>query len=215
MHRVRDVTSKMRLIIAVVCILFLVMPGVVFAETLDTTPGVDVPAGIVLNVTSVPVTPVPTALRALENTTGIEPNVTPLPTTPVPLVFIYRENATDAVNPPPLLIFDTPLIDNLTSTLYGIVEPGSANVTIVSLLWDWGDSQTMEYQWFPNSHLYRSPGTYTLSIIARQSDGQKVTATTKISVGQPLVPATVPVTPGYNGAGGTRHGGTRTDPDPP
>ena len=203
MHRVRDVTSGMRLIIAVVCLFFLVMPGVVFAETLDTPPpGVEVTAGIVPNATSVPVTPVPTAIRALENTTGIEPNATPLPTTPVPLVFIYRENATDAVNPPPLLIFDTPLIDNLTSTLYGVVEPGSANVTIVSLLWDWGDSQTMEYHWFPNSHLYRSPGTYTLSIIARQSDGQKVTATTKISVGQPLVPSTVPVTTVTTAPGG-------------
>ena len=203
MHRVRDVTSGMRLIIAIVCILFLVMPGVVFAETMDnTTPGVEVPTGIVPNVTSLPVTPVPTALRTLENTTGIEPNVTPLPTTPVPLVFIYRENGTDAVNPPPLLIFDTPLIDNLTCTIYGIVEPGSANVTIVSLLWDWGDSQTMEYHWFPNSHVYRSPGTYPLSIIARQSDGQKVTATTKISVGQPLVPATVPVTPVTTAPGG-------------
>ena len=59
MHRVRDVTSGMRLIIAVVCILFLVMPGVVFAETMDTTaPGIEVPA-IVPNVTSVPVTPAP------------------------------------------------------------------------------------------------------------------------------------------------------------
>ena len=60
MHRVRDVTSGMRLIIAVVCILFLVMPGVVFAETMDnTTPGVEVPTGIVPNVTSLPVTPFP------------------------------------------------------------------------------------------------------------------------------------------------------------
>ena len=122
MHRVRDVTSGIRLIIAIVCILFLVMPGVVFAETLDTTtPGVVVTTGIVPNVTSVPATPLPTTLLTSGNTSGIIPNVTPLPTTPVPLVFIYLENATGAVNPPPLLIFDPPLINNLTTTLYGIV----------------------------------------------------------------------------------------------
>ena len=60
----------------------------------------------------------------------------------------------------------------------------------------------MEYHGFPNSHVYPSPGTYSLSIIARQSDGQKVTATTKISVGQPLIPATVPVTPVTTAPGG-------------
>jgi DNA integrity scanning protein DisA with diadenylate cyclase activity len=186
----------MRLIIAVVCILFLVMPGVVFAETLDTTPGVDVPAGIVLNVTSVTVTPTPSAFRAFENTTGVEPNVTLIPTTPVPLVFISLENATGSVNPPPLLIFDPPVIQGLTTTLYGIVSPGSTNVTVVSLLWDWGDGKAPEYHGFPNSHAYSSPGTYIFSITARQSDGQNLTGTTKISVGDPLVPVTttVPVT---------------------
>ena len=203
MHRVRDVTSGMRLIIAVVCILFLVMPGVVFAGTLNTTtPGVEVTTGIVPNITSVPATPLPTAPPVSGNTTGIVTNVTPLPTTPAPLVFVYLENATDAVNPPPLLIFDTPLIDNLTCTIYGIVEPGSGNVTVVSTLWNWGDSQTPEYHGFPNSHVYSSPGTYTLTITARQSDGQKVTATTKISVGQPLIPATVPATPVTTAPGG-------------
>ena len=137
MHRVRDVTSGMRLIIAIVCILFLVMPGVVFAGTLNTTtPGVEVTTGIVPNITSVPATPLPTAPPISGNTTGIVTHVTTLPTTRAPLVFIYLENATDAVNPPPLLIFDTPLIDNLTCTIYGIVEPGSGKVTIVSLLWE-------------------------------------------------------------------------------
>ena len=121
-------------------------------------PGTEVTTGTVPNVTSVPATPVPTALLALENTTGVTPNVTPIPTTPVPLVFISLENATGAVNPPPLLIFDPPVIQNLTTTIYGIVYPGSTNVTIVSLLWDWGDGQAPEYHGFPNSHAYSSPG---------------------------------------------------------
>jgi DNA integrity scanning protein DisA with diadenylate cyclase activity len=196
MRTVRDTPSGIRLIIATVCILILVLPGVVFAETQDTAPpGTAAPTGTVPNVTSVPAPWVPTALLSLENTSGVTPNVTPIPTTPLPLVFISLENATGAVNPPPLLIFDPPVIQGLTTTLYGIVSPGSANVTVVSLLWDWGDGKEPEYRGFPNSHVYSSPGTYTFSITARQSDGQNLTGTTKISVGQPLVPATpaVPV----------------------
>jgi len=144
MRQVRDKTFGLRLIIAGVCILLLVLPGVVFAATTDT--------------------PIP----GTEVATSPGANVTAVPTTPVPPVFLYLENATDTVNPPPLLIFDTPLIDNLTCTIYGIVDPGSANVTIVSILWDWGDNQIMQYHGFPNSHEYSSPGTYTLSIIAWQ-----------------------------------------------
>jgi DNA integrity scanning protein DisA with diadenylate cyclase activity len=186
MRQVRDTPSGVQRIIAVVCLLFLVLPGVVLAATPDTT--------IAPNGTSVPTTPVPTVFLVNENTTGTELNVTSVPTTPVPTVFLVYGTTTMSVNPPPLLIFDTPVIKNLTPTLYGIVSPGSVNVTIVSLLWDWGDMQTPEYHGFPNSHVYSSPGTYTLSITARQSDGQNVTATTKISVGQLRIPATVPVT---------------------
>jgi hypothetical protein len=163
MRQVRDTPSGVQRIIAVVCLLFLVLPGVVLAATPDTT--------IAPNGTSVPTTPVPTVFLVNENTTGTELNVTSVPTTPVPTVFLVYGTTTMSVNPPPLLIFDTPVIKNLTPTLYGIVSPGSVNVTIVSLLWDWGDMQTPEYHGFPNSHVYSSPGTYTLSITARQSDG--------------------------------------------
>jgi DNA integrity scanning protein DisA with diadenylate cyclase activity/PKD repeat protein len=170
MRQERDTTSGLRLITAVVCIIILVLPGVVFAATLDTPP------------------PGP------EVATSTVPNVTSVPTTPVPPVFMFRENATVTVNPPPLLIFDTPLIENLTCTLYGIVDPGSVNVTIVTIRWDWGDSHMPEYHGFPYSHVYSSPGTYTLSITVWQSDGQSVTAITNISVRQPLIPPTLPAT---------------------
>jgi DNA integrity scanning protein DisA with diadenylate cyclase activity len=228
MRLVRDPPSGLRLIIAVVCLLLLVLPGVVFAATLDnTTPGMEVTTSIVPNVTSVPATPVPTVIPVYENTTSIVPNVTSVPatpvptvipvyenttsivsnvtsvpTTPVPPVLLVRENTTVTVNPPPLLIFDTPLIENMSCTIYGIVDPGSVNVTIVSIRWDWGDSYTPEYHGFPYSHVYSSPGIYTLSITARQSDGQNVTGTTKISVGQPLIPPTLPVTPTTSAPGG-------------
>jgi DNA integrity scanning protein DisA with diadenylate cyclase activity len=117
---------------------------------------------------------------------------------------MFRENATPTVNPPPLLIFDPPLIfENLTCTVYGFVDPGSATVTIDSLLWDWGDGQAPEYHEFPNLHLYSRPGIYTFSITASQSDGQKVTETTKVTVGHPFIPDTVPVTTGIPVPGGT------------
>ena len=206
MGQVRDIPSGLQLIIAAVCILLLVMPGIVSAAAIDTpTPGTEVMTGTGANGTFVPTTtPAPPSLPAAENTTGIEPNVTTVPTTPVPPIFMYLENTTGAINPPPLLIFDTPMIENLTVTIYGFVEPRSANVTIASLVWDWGDGQAPEYHVFPNSHVYSSPGTYTFSITALQSDGQGVTETTRISVGQPVTPATttVPVTPGITVPGG-------------
>jgi DNA integrity scanning protein DisA with diadenylate cyclase activity len=170
MRQVRDTTFGLRLIIAVICIHLLVLPGVVFAATLEnTTPGEAV-------------------------TTGILSHVTIVPTTPVPPVLLVRENTTVTVYPPPLLIFDTPVLENQTCTIYGIADPGSVNVTIVSIRWDWGDSTTPEYHGFPYSHVYSSNGTYTLSITARQSDGQFITGTTKISLGQPVILPTLPVT---------------------
>jgi len=168
MRTVRDTTSGLRLII-VVFTLLLLMPGLVSAAIIsNTTPAAGIPSGTALN-------------------------VTPLPTTAVPPVFIYAENPTSATNPPPLLIFDPPVIRSLTSTIYGFVNPGSVNVTITGVLWDWGDGRTPEYHGFPNSHIYNSPGTYTFSITARQSDGQNITGITTISVGQSLIPGTVPV----------------------
>ena len=202
MRQLRTTSSGVRLILIVVCLTLLILPGVVIAETLDTTTATLVPpviTGIVPNITTEPAT---TILPKLENTTlvpvvttGIETNVTIIPTTPVPPVFLVRENTTAIVNPPPLLIFDTPVLENLTCTIYGIVDPGSANVNIASIFWDWGDGSTPEYHRFPNSHVYGSPGTYTISIAARQSDGQKITGTTYVSVGLPPVSPTHPVTP--------------------
>jgi DNA integrity scanning protein DisA with diadenylate cyclase activity len=136
------------------------------------------------------------------NTGSIVENITTIPTTQVPPVYIFLQNATNAVNPPPLLIFDTPLIENRTCTIYGIAEPGSGNTSIMSILWDWGDDQTPEYHGFPNSHTYSSDGVYTLSIIVRQSDGQIRIGTTKVTAGQPVIPVTVPVTPTQTLPGG-------------
>jgi DNA integrity scanning protein DisA with diadenylate cyclase activity len=202
MRRVRDTHYGVRLIVAVLCILLLVTPGVVCAATDGTpNPGTKVTAGPGANGTEVQAIPVPVFLSTV-NTGSIVENITTIPTTPVPPVYIFLENATDAVNPPPLLIFDTPLIEDLTCTIYGIAEPGSGNTSIMRILWDWGEDETPEYHEFPNSHTYSSPGVYTLSIIVRQSDGQIRIGTTKIAAGQPVIPVTVPVTPTVTVPGG-------------
>jgi DNA integrity scanning protein DisA with diadenylate cyclase activity len=195
MRRVQDRYYGIRLIVAVVCILLLVTPCVVCAATEgNSSPGIKLTAVPGVNATGVQATAVPVFLSTVNNGSIVE-NITTIPTTQVPPVYIHLENATDAVNPPPLLIFDTPLIEDLTCTIYGIAEPGSGNTTIMSILWDWGEDQTPEYHGFPNSHTYSTPGVYTLSIIVRQSDGQIRIATTKITAGQPVIPVTVPVTP--------------------
>jgi PKD repeat protein len=166
MRQERDRALGLRLITAVLCVILLVLPGVVIAETTgNATPTV---------------------------TTGV---VTSQPTTPVPTVSPSPENTTVAVTPPPVLILDTPLVENLTSTVNGSASPGSANVTIESIRWEWGDNGTPEFHGFPYSHMYSTAGTYTLSITAFQSDGQNVTKTAGITVEQPVVFPTTRTTP--------------------
>lgn len=197
MQRARDTHSGLYLIIAVVIFFFLVTPGVVSGAPTDTNlTGAEVTTPPASNGTAIiPALPVLPDLNASENTSSTQPNVTIIPTTPVPPVFLYLENTTDAVNPPPLLIFDTPVIENLTCTIYGNAEPGSGDVMITSIFWDWGDTPTVEYHGFPNWHDYSSPGTYPLSITARQSDGQSITEITEVTVGENVITPTIPVTP--------------------
>jgi PKD repeat protein len=112
--------------------------------------------------------------------------------TPPPTVQPFQENTTIAVNPPPILILGVPEIENLTCTMYGTAAPGSVNVTIEGIRWDWGDNHIPEYHGFPYSHVYTVPGTYLVSITALQSDGQNTTMSANVSLEQPVVPVTVP-----------------------
>lgn len=94
--------------------------------------------------------------------------------------------------PPPTLIVEKPVVDGLTATVYGSVIPGSMNESIKSIRWDWGDTSSAEYHDFPYSHVYAGPGSYTLSITALQSDGQKDVKTTTVGVVQGFFGATLP-----------------------
>ena len=183
MHQERNTSYGFWLSAAVVCLL-LVLPGVVCAETVgNTTAAPQVTTGIVYDVTSEPPTPAPTE-----------------PQPPV--------NTTIAVIPPPVLIIDSLVTENLTCTIFGTVASGSVDVTIVSIRWEWGDGGTPEYHGFPYSHVYVSPGTYILSITALQSDGQNTTRTTNVSVALPVITETLP-TPVNTSVPGV-HGGPVT-----
>ncbi|NTV00231.1 MAG: hypothetical protein HGA55_03800 [Methanoregulaceae archaeon] len=132
---------------------------------------------------------VPDTALPLDTTTLVTEttHVTSQPTLPA------KENP--VAKPPPVLILGTPGIDNLSVTLEGTAAPGSVNVSIDTVLWDWGDATAPESHSFPHSHLYASPGSYTLSISALQSDGQNLTRSTNISLGEPPVLSTLLPTP--------------------
>ncbi len=128
-----------------------------------------------------------------QNVTNTSP--TSLVTTNVTTVTpTQTQTATVYPDPPPYLVLGVPMVENLTVTMYGVAAPGSENVTIESIRWDWGDIQTPEFHGFPYSHFYAGPGTYTIAITVLQSDGQEVTRNEIVSVEQPVIPAT-PITP--------------------
>jgi DNA integrity scanning protein DisA with diadenylate cyclase activity len=158
MRQERNTASGVRLITAALCIIILVLPGIVVAETLANNTTIN------------------------ESTTSAVPDITTLPETPPPVVTPEPETPAVEIIPPPHLVLGVPEIQNLTCIMYGTVAPGSENVTIVDLRWDWGDNTTLEFHEFPSLHLYSSPGNYTLSITALQSDGQNITKTSNISV---------------------------------
>lgn len=178
MYQERVSVSGLRLIIAVICISFLVLTGVVCGET-------------PVNNTSGP-----------KNTSIVFQANTSLPATPGPTVTLATQNTTIPINPPPLLVLGTPRVENLSITMYGTVTPGSGNVSLPTIRWDWGDNQMPEYHAFPYSHQYSSPGTYTLTVTALQSDGQNITRSVNISVVQPVIPTTIPATVNTSTPGG-------------
>src|SRR5512136_1265755 len=111
MRQDRNASFDKSLITAVFWILLLILPGIAFAETLNTS------------------------LYDQQVTTTLVPNISILSTTPVPPVYLVFENVTTAVDPRPLIIFDTPVIQDLNCTIYGVAEPGSINVTIQDIRW--------------------------------------------------------------------------------
>lgn len=171
------------LFIGIFFVVSLILPGLAVAQVSNET------GTAILNVTP-PATTIPPSPPA----TGSPLTNTSLPEETPPAT--TRGEATNvSLSPPPVLILETPEIDNLTVTLYGTAAPGSVNVTIEGIRWDWGNNEAPEYHAFPFSNVYSGPGEFTITITALQSDGQNVTRTTNVSLEEPLTTApTVPAT---------------------
>jgi PKD repeat protein len=132
-----------------------------------------------------------------ENVTNATPasQATTTVTTVIPTNQSIPGQTTAYENPPPYLVLGVPSVENLTVTMYGVAAPGSENLTIESILWDWGDNQAPEYHDFPNSHVYGSPGNYTIVITVRQSDGQETPRTATVFVEPPVTRVTTVIPP--------------------
>lgn len=115
-------------------------------------------------------------------------NTTIQPTVPETTNFLYPTTTIIPITLPPRIFLTKTETDHYTSTVYGSALPGTINETISTIQWDWGDNSTPEYHEFPFSHVYSSPGTYTLSVTAFQSDGQIATETDTISIVQQILP---------------------------
>lgn len=68
----------------------------------------------------------------------------------------------------------------LTVIVNGYV--GTSKGTIQALHWEWGDGASRD-SWFPASHTYAAPGTYTIRVTAFCSTGQTLSKTLSVDVG--------------------------------
>ncbi len=124
---------------------------------------------------------------------GTTENLTIIPTLSAGLLEESPQQTATALPTAP--ISDTPprierlrvVISDFSITVSGTALPGSLNTTINGTDWDWGDNSTRERHEFPHSHTYRSPGTYTLSVTAYQSDGQSVTEVETVTIDSPVM----------------------------
>lgn len=181
MHKETCFYSGLFLIAFLLCIAGIVIPSVTGAETgggaiadlPNTTQTLSPAQEIPLNTTGGELT---------NGTTNATINVTA--PSPPPM---------DFANPPQIVLMQAGVVD-FTGTVFGTALPGSVNATITRLEWDWGDNSTIEQHGFPHSHPYRTPGTYTLTVTAFQSDGLNTTRTTDITIDEPVaVPSRDPL----------------------
>ncbi len=85
---------------------------------------------------------------------------------------------------PPSLRINSVNISGLTVEISGEVKPETSNAT-VKLIWEWGDGSKEEGP-FPQRHVYRKGGDYTIRLIAEQSDGLSSNFTYRVHVSRPI-----------------------------
>jgi PKD repeat protein len=76
---------------------------------------------------------------------------------------------------------NAPAVSGLSVTINGGTSTAAPGASITSISWDWGDSQTTT-SWFPATHSYASPGTYTVTVTSTDSDGNTGSASENVTV---------------------------------
>ena len=78
----------------------------------------------------------------------------------------------------------TACINGLVVDINGVASPGAS---VTSITWNWGDT-TSSTGYFPESHTYSSPGTYSVIATAHYSDGTSATSTPQsVTVGNGIL----------------------------
>jgi len=79
----------------------------------------------------------------------------------------------------PTITLNTPQINGKSVTINGSATP-SSGATITRINWSWGDGTSGD-QWFPASHTYSNPGTYTVKATAYDSAGKSASASKSVT----------------------------------
>ena len=82
---------------------------------------------------------------------------------------------------PPSINLNPPTTSGASVSINGGQAPGAGNCTLGEPMWDWGDGTTST-SYFPATHVYALPGTYTVRAEAVQSDGQTANASESVTV---------------------------------
>jgi PKD repeat protein len=89
---------------------------------------------------------------------------------------------------PTLILYSLydPQVSGLTVTIGGGALPGYSGASITRIHWEWGDGKSDDSSAFPATHTYNSPGTYTITVTAYQSDGLSTAKSIIITVKKSL-----------------------------
>jgi hypothetical protein len=101
----------------------------------------------------------------------------------VAMLLLLDQRAVSAA--PPSISLTQPVVEGYFATVNGLTLPGVPDTEITRIEWDWGDGSIHD-AFFPATHLYPRPGTYTLEVTSFQSDGSEARGTVDVTV-EPLL----------------------------
>ncbi|MCL4513614.1 MAG: PKD domain-containing protein [Candidatus Eremiobacteraeota bacterium] len=81
---------------------------------------------------------------------------------------------------PPHVQLLVPTVTGLQVTINGVTNVTAVGAYSWEIQWSWGDG-TQTTGWFPQTHAYERPGTYTVTVTAVDSNGLEGSATTTVT----------------------------------